>query len=100
MARITKEIAAEMLADVPQEKQFWCADGRYLTNLSELNAALQQMSEKTFRYHFNETKSDFSKWVGDVIGDEKLSNDLKKSKTQAQAAKMVSERVDWLKKRL
>lgn len=97
MVRITRAVAEERLGNVSQEKQFWCHDGRYLKNLEELEAALEQMTEETFRYHSNEAKSDFSNWVRDVIGDEKLSRDLQKSTTQAQAAKSVADRVTWLK---
>lgn len=97
--KITKAIAEARLADVTQEKQFWCSDGRVLKNLPELKSALEQMSEDTFRHHSNETRSDFSNWVRDVIGDDKLSRDLQKSKTQAQAAKAVADRLAWLKSR-
>jgi len=97
MVRITRAVAEERLGNVSQEKQFWCHDGRYLKNLEELEAALEQMTEETFRYHSNEAKSDFSNWVRDVIGDEKLSRDLQKSTIQAQAAKSVADRVTWLK---
>jgi len=96
MVGITKSIAEKRLGDVSQEKQFWCHDGRYLKNLQELEAALEQMAEETFRYHVNETKSDFSNWVRDVIGDEKLSRDLQKSTTRTQTAKKVSERIALL----
>jgi len=96
MVGITKSIAEKRLGDVSQEKQFWCHDGRYLKNLQELEAALEQMEEETFRYHVNETKSDFSNWVRDVIGDEKLSRDLQKSTTRTQTAKKVSERIALL----
>ena len=95
--KITKAIAGARLADVPQEKQFWCSDGRVFKNLSELAAALREMSDETFRHHSNETRSDFGNWVRDVIGDDKLSRDLQKSNTQAQAAKAVADRVTWLK---
>ena len=97
MVRITKTVAEKLLADVPQEKRFWCSDGRALRNLPELETALKGMSEETFRYHFNETKSDFSNWVYDVIGDEKLARDLRKSTTQTQAVKSVADRIAWLK---
>lgn len=98
MAKISKGIARARLADVAQEKQFWCSDGRFLKNLAELKLALEQMSEETFRYHSNETKSDFSTWVRDVIGDEELSCDLLESKTPAQAARAVASEVTRLKK--
>jgi hypothetical protein len=93
MVKITKSVAEKRLGDVSQEKQFWCHDGRYLKNLQELEAALEQITEETFQYHVNETKSDFSNWVRDVIGDDKLARDLQKNTTRAQAAKSVAERI-------
>ncbi|MFH0769203.1 MAG: hypothetical protein V1932_06525 [Chloroflexota bacterium] len=99
MVRITKIVARRILGDVPEDKRFWCFDGRVLKNLSELEAALKEMGEETFRYHSNETKSDFSNWVRDVIGDEKLSIDLQKSANVAEAAKSVSNRIAWLRSR-
>ena len=100
MVGITKDMAEKWLGDVPPEKQFWCRDGRILKNLPELEVALKQMMEETFRYHSNETKNDFSKWVREVIGDEELSRDLQKSTARLQAAKSVADRVAWLNSRI
>lgn len=97
MDKITKAIASQWLADVPPEKQFWRSDGRSFKNLSEFQAALGEMGENTFRDHANETKNDFTNWVRDVIGDEKLARDLLKCKTQAQATKVVADRIAWLR---
>ncbi len=99
MVKITKTVAKQWLDEVPPDKPFWCSDGRILKSLPELEAALKEMSEETFRYHCNKVKSDFSNWVRDVIGDEKLSRDLQKSTTLAQAAKSVASRIAWLKSR-
>jgi hypothetical protein len=96
MAKITKTVAQNMLGNVPEEKRFWCSDGRYLNNLEELRDALNQMSAETFSYHSNEIKTDFTNWVKDVIGDAQLARDLLNA-TQTQAAKAVAERIDWLK---
>lgn len=96
MAKMTKSTAEKLLADVPGEKRFWCHDGQVLRNLPELAVALKDMSEETFSYHTTGNKNDFSNWVGDVIGDEKLARDLLRSGTRAQAAKSVASRVTWL----
>ena len=96
MVRITRTMAECRLGDVSQEQQFWCKDGRVLTSLPELAVALQQIDEVTFHYHSSESRNDFSNWVRDVIGDEKLSRDLLKCTNQAQAAKSVADRVAWL----
>jgi hypothetical protein len=97
MVAITKQIASARLADVPEEKRFWCNDGRYLNNLEELKAALEGMTDETFSFHSNETKSDFAKWVDEVIGDDKLAADLKRSATRQWAAKRVADRIKFLK---
>jgi hypothetical protein len=97
MATITRQIAQDRLSDVPEEKRFWVNDGRYLSNLEELKTALDGMTDETYLYHANETKSDFAKWVDEVIGDAKLTADLKKSSTRLWAAKCVTDRVKFLK---
>jgi hypothetical protein len=100
MVKITKKVAEKMLGEVPWNEQFICSDGRVLKSLSELEAALKEMSEETYLYHSNEVKSDFSNWVYDVIGDEKLSRELRKSTTRTQAATKVSDRIIWLKNKI
>jgi hypothetical protein len=100
VTRITKAIAEGRLGDVPQGKQFWCHDGRVVNNLPELGVALKQMDEETFRHHSSESRNDFSNWVRDVIGDDKLSRDLLKSTAQAQAAKCIDDRVAWLRSKI
>jgi hypothetical protein len=99
MVKMTKAIAEARLGDVPDEKRFWSQDGRYIKSLAELGAAFGQMSDETFRAHANESKNDFSNWVRDVFGDDKLSRDLQKSISPRQAARSVAERLDWLKNR-
>ena len=100
MVKITSSVAGKWLDDVPVGEQFWCQDGRVLKNLWELQAALSDMREETFRHHSNETKNDFSNWVKDVIGDEKLSRDLLRSTTKAQAARSVASRIAWLEDKM
>lgn len=97
MATITKQIAKARLSTVPEEKRFWVNDGRYLNSLDELKAALENMTDETYLAHSNAEKSDFAKWVDEVIGDEKLAADLKKSATRPWAAKVVADRVKFLK---
>ncbi len=99
MAEITKSMAQKLLGDVPVDKPFWSQDGRTLKNLQELAAALKEMSDETFRYHLNEAKNDFSNWVRDVVGDEKLAGDLWNSFTRTQAALIVADRIAYLKRR-
>ncbi|MDH5695700.1 MAG: hypothetical protein OEZ00_03720 [Dehalococcoidia bacterium] len=100
MVRVTKSAVAKRLADVPQEKRFWCQDGRALKSLSDLEIALRDMSDGVFHHHVSETNNDFSNWVRDVVGDMKLSSDLRKSRTQLQVAKSIADRIAWLKSKI
>ena len=96
MAVINQETAKRMLGDVPQGREFYCSDGKVLKNLAELGSALTEMSEETFGYHSNATKTDFSNWIKDVVVDEKLAEDLK-GVSRVRAAKAVADRIVWLR---
>jgi len=93
----TKAVSKSWLANVPEDKVFWCHDGRVMKNMEQLGAGLQQMAEETFRYHVTSDRNDFSRWVQDVIGDYELSTELQNTGTREQAAKVVADRVAWLK---
>ena len=95
-----KQDANRMLANVPAEYVFWLSDGRTLGNMSELADALRTIPDDVYNHHVNHEKNDFSNWVRDIIKDEKLANDLRKSSSKRQAATRVSERINALKKSL
>ena len=94
--KVTKQEAEKLLADVPDNQSFWCCDGRIFRNMRDLMVGLASMSDDTFNYHLNAEKNDFSKWVNDVIEDEKLAEDLAQSTSQRAAAKTVNERFSLL----
>ena len=93
MAKTLKEQAQKLLAKVPDEYVFRCQDGRILRDMKELAEALATMTDETFVYHSNVEKKDFSNWVRDIIGDEKLAKDLEKVESRGQAAKQAATRV-------
>jgi len=93
-----KQEAEKFLASVPEEKVFWCHDGRILRNIKELGEALASMTDETFAYHSNTEKKDFSNWVGDVIGDTNLAKELENLTDRNQAANIVSNRIALLAK--
>lgn len=99
VTRISKADAEKLLARVPEEYVFWCHDGRTLRDMPELGEALSAMSDETFAYHSNAEKQDFSNWVRDIIGDEKLAGDLAKASSRSQAAKQVASRIATISKR-
>lgn len=96
MTKILKEHAERRLADVPDQYTFWCHDGRIIRNIRELKDALELMGDETYAYHANNEKNDFSKWVKDIIGDEKLARDLSKASDKRQASQYVKARETFL----
>jgi hypothetical protein len=96
IVKINKEEAKRRLGDVPDDKRFWCHDGEVVKNLKELRKALIEMSDETFRYHLGGGRNDFSKWVREVVGDDKLAEDLSKAKSRMQASQAVAEMIAFL----
>lgn len=95
----TKEEARRYLCNTSPEQCFWVNNGPILKNLEELANALPEMSNETFHHHVNNEKNDFSNWIRDAIGDEKLANDLLSSKNKDSAFKKVRSRLNSLKKK-
>lgn len=85
-----------VLSDCPQEHEFWVCDDRMLKNMSQLAKALKDMDNGVFSAHSNKEKTDFSNWVGDILGDEKLAKSLEKNKSQQHAYKKVRARLTFL----
>lgn len=100
MARILKSDAERLLGNVADEYVFYCCDGRVFRNMRELCDGLTAMSGESFTFHAGEDKNDFSQWVHDIIRDEKLARDLRKSSGQTQAARGVRTRIDFLSDKL
>ena len=100
IVRISKEEANRRLGDVADEKRFWCQDGKVVKNIKELGKTLNDTSDDIFHYHAGEGRNDFSNWVRDVVGDNKLANDLSKAKSRIQAGKAVAQRVSFLESKL
>jgi uncharacterized protein HemY len=100
IVKISREEAKRRLGDVPDEKRFWCQDGKAIKNLRDLRKALIDISDGTFHYHLSEGRNDFSKWIREVVGDEKLANELARAKSRLQASQAVAERISFLESRL
>ena len=96
---VSRDDAIRFLGDVPGDKQFWVHDGPALKNLQELADALRSMNDGIFNYHVNNEKNDFSSWVRDVIGYEKLANELTYSKSKESALRKIKDKIGSLKQK-
>lgn len=96
MTKILKEHAERRLANVADQYVFWCHDGRIIKSIRELKDALELMSDATYAYHAGKEKNDFSNWVKDIIGDDKLARDMSKSSDKRQAFEYVKARETFL----
>jgi hypothetical protein len=100
MAVRTKQDAARALSDTGGDKSFFCHDGCVSKNLHQLAECLSHMTENSYNHHVTALKNDFSTWIRNVFGDDKLANDLTRCANPAEAAKAVRDRIVWLQKKL
>jgi hypothetical protein len=73
----------------PEAQRFWVNNGPILKDMKELADALLKMSQEQFKHH-TAKQNDFSLWVEYVLLDKKTAAELKKAKTQKDAAKVVA----------
>jgi len=85
--------SAGILVDIDGDKRFFCEDGCVIKNLNELIDCLNHMTEEVFHHHVTSDKNDFSNWIRDVLGDEKLAGELYGAGSPQEATKIVSERL-------
>ena len=94
MAKVTKaKLDKVWLGDVPEDKVFWCHNGRVVNNMAELADALKEMPNDIFEYHLNSEKNDFSSWVQGVLGDAALAADLQRATSRDSASEAVKGRL-------
>jgi hypothetical protein len=92
--RVTKKAAANTglkraLVCANDEQCFWVSDGQILKNLEELASALKAMHQDLFTYHAKGKNNDFADWVEHVLADEACAADLRKTRSQNGAHKVV-----------
>ncbi len=100
MSVVAKYDASKILADVTGDRRFFSQDGCACKNLAELSECLGHMSPEVFSHHVNDTKNDLSNWIRDVLGDVTLANELSAVTTLNEAARMTSQRVAWLRRKV
>ena len=85
--------AKKLLTEPAPHNQFFVSDGSVIKNVAELVWALDKMSEDTYNFHANGEKNDFSSWVRDIFGEDKLAEDLKTSASKAEAQLAIAKRL-------
>lgn len=60
-------------------KKFHFVNGKIAGNLRELVAALQSIDDRTFHYHANDEKNDFSNWLSHVLEEKELAEQIRHS---------------------
>lgn len=97
---MVKEDFSIYLEDAPEGKVFWLSEGGSIKNLVELGKELKKMDEEIFNFHVNSKKNDFAVWIYDVIGDRKLSKDVRDIKDKNEMSKKVKTRVSYIKRKI
>jgi len=64
------------MVDINPEHYFVLCDGRIIKSLEELMLFLKDMDQKTFTYHVNDQKNDFSNWIRYVFKEKKLADEI------------------------
>lgn len=97
--RISKQKAQEILRTVSDGECFFSNDGKVFCGLEDLYKGLCEMSSDVCGYHCNEEKCDFANWITNVLHDEKLAEDILKSKCDLEKiSKKIEKRIETLKK--
>jgi len=93
-----KDYANSILADVPSGNEFiFHRNGqvRKAKNLIDLRVELENISKEEFDHHVNSEKNDFSNWVLNAIGDDKLSKDLLNAGTLEEMVHLIKSRINF-----
>jgi hypothetical protein len=64
-----------IIADVP--RYFYVKNGQVFKSLVDLIDGLEVMDKRTFDYHVNDFKNDFSNWIKGVFGDLRLADAIR-----------------------
>jgi hypothetical protein len=89
--------ADRILGDVPPEKSFWVNDGMLVRSIQDLPKVLEEMDDEIFKYHVNEEKNDFVKWIDEVIRDKELANSLRNVRKKDSMIRRIRGRIEYLK---
>jgi ElaB/YqjD/DUF883 family membrane-anchored ribosome-binding protein len=87
-----------VMSNCEPEHQFITKKGDTIKNITELAQKIKQMDEETYIHHANEQRNDFSNWIKDVLKDEELANEIKRSKNKQETANRIDDKIKRLNK--
>lgn len=76
------------------------SNGDFIKSLPELVENLDKMSDDVFEFHVYGSNNDFSEWILDIYGDEKLSEKVRKGKKRGKILKILKAELDKSRKNL
>ncbi len=74
---------------LPPEKRFFLRDGRALSSLAELRAALLSMDDQIFYFHVTPERNDFAAWIKGVFQNETLAARAERARNKYELAALV-----------
>mgnify|MGYP001598973029 CR=1 FL=1 len=99
--RMTKAKALEIMRRVEGEHCFFNNDGKVFCGFADLAQEITVMPQPVFNFHCNSKKCDFTNWISDVLGDEKLAKDMSAAKgIRSKIENLILKRVSQLEKYL
>jgi hypothetical protein len=74
---------------VEPHHEFVLSNGMHINNLQQLADELKSMDRTVYNNHVNDKKNDFSCWVKDVMGLEKLAKNLKSAQSKEHMSRLI-----------
>ena len=87
-----------VMSNCEPEHQFITKKGDIIKSMAELAQKIKQMDDETYMHHANEQRNDFSNCVKDIMKDEDLASEIKKSKNKNEASARIEEKIKRLNK--
>ncbi len=95
MSNLQKSTAAHFLRTVDEGIKFFFCNGKNAYNIRELLDGIFSISDEEFLHHVYFDHNDFTNWLLDIIGDDKLARDIFSS-TRDQTIALLKARIHFL----
>lgn len=83
----------KLLDKVADKHVFVLKNGQRLSRLEELKNAMKNMNDSVFAHHVTDNRNDFSNWVKNIYGDNKLAESILQAKSQLEIVDVINNRI-------